>query len=694
MGAFGEMRPPPTGGDPSQTLHSNTVNSNNTSDSLLIGTLNVSGLKISTLKRKVSPKIIFLKNLLKSQKSFFYVLTETNLERDDIAKVRMPSSFRRLGGTGTGRGTGILLIGSSDLSICNKTVVQGRILHSKIRCSKNPLFDNIDVFSAYLPTSADSSKFNRAWKHFTDYLGKQEDLGRVIFIGDLNTDPLKMEHSAREEKIQSFAESFLLDDAAIKFNNLAPTWIGPGDRHKSSSRIDRIFFPPNFKCNMYMRKSCYGTDHFFTGIGIQQIQSKSVPKWNLNVFDNGEFIHLAKSSCNKSLFNSSTNTLDYKEYINNSTKCDSLIFPYTDSQKSYIPVFDFVTSNLLIVADKFHKKSKSVLANRCKDYEKKIALLKMKALKAKDDTELVELKAVEKEFSLFFKEYLKQVSDQNFENNLIKDGKANTYTFRRFRNKTPISHTLRVNGEVLKDHDVITKMFDNHMRNVAGPATPSDHEMNEHITEFENFFGQKFESFCKAGTPPSLCVTLKEIKTVLKSMSANSARGVSGQGKALIKFFVEHYPNFFVNYVNELIRFPADASYLKVRKIIFLNKKPDPQSPKDFRPISLCEFIYKLVSKILSNKIKNQLNSLISCNQFGFCKGRQLSSASFSAVAMVNFARENGGTVLSLDIAQAFDKASWFTMRKCTELAFGKEFADVWSGWTEAGQAFVDVGGG
>ena len=114
---------------------------------------------------------------------------------------------------------------------------------------------------------------------------------------------------------------------------------------------------------------------------------------------------------------------------------------------------------------------------------------------------------------------------------LHSDGKANTYTFRRFRKRTPILHSLYVNGEAIKDHDVITNLFDKHMQGVAGPVTPSDLEMSEYIKEFEPFFGQKLEKFCKAGKPPESKITLKEIEIALKSMSANSARRSADRGK-------------------------------------------------------------------------------------------------------------------------------------------------------------------
>jgi hypothetical protein len=56
--------------------------------------------------------------------------------------------------------------------------------------------------------------------------------------------------------------------------------------------------------------------------------------------------------------------------------------------------------------------------------------------------------------------------------------------------------------------------------------------------------------------------------------------------------------------------------------IILLPKKDEPEHLRDFRPISLCNVIYKVASKCMVNRMCPLLNDIIALMQSAFILGR------------------------------------------------------------------------
>ena len=62
-----------------------------------------------------------------------------------------------------------------------------------------------------------------------------------------------------------------------------------------------------------------------------------------------------------------------------------------------------------------------------------------------------------------------------------------------------------------------------------------------------------------------------------------------------------------------------NASFLAL-----IPKKVDAMEIKDFRPIGLVGGIYKIISKVLANRLRRMAHRLISNSQNAFVKGRQI----------------------------------------------------------------------
>ena len=94
---------------------------------------------------------------------------------------------------------------------------------------------------------------------------------------------------------------------------------------------------------------------------------------------------------------------------------------------------------------------------------------------------------------------------------------------------------------------------------------------------------------------------------------------------------------------------------------MLIPKKQTVEDFKDLRPISLVDGLYKILTKVLANRIKRVLDKVISKSQNAFVKDRQILDAVLIANELVDstLRRKKQGMVCKLDIEKAYDSISW-----------------------------------
>lgn len=76
--------------------------------------------------------------------------------------------------------------------------------------------------------------------------------------------------------------------------------------------------------------------------------------------------------------------------------------------------------------------------------------------------------------------------------------------------------------------------------------------------------------------------------------------------------------------VGVLMNGQEDPRRLNATHLVLIPKVQNPELVSQFRPISLCNYSYKVLSKVLAKRLKAFLPELISPTQNAFVAGRQI----------------------------------------------------------------------
>ena len=151
--------------------------------------------------------------------------------------------------------------------------------------------------------------------------------------------------------------------------------------------------------------------------------------------------------------------------------------------------------------------------------------------------------------------------------------------------------------------------------------------------------------------------TKEEVIQVLREMEGDKASGPDGFNMAFFhhcwRVVENDVMDFFYFFHQHSVFEPSlDASFLTL-----IPKKCNAVNIKDFCPISLVGNVYKLLSKVLANRLKAVLDNLISETQNSYVSGRQILDSMLIANKCLDSRLKSrlAGVVCKLDIEKAYD---------------------------------------
>lgn len=157
-------------------------------------------------------------------------------------------------------------------------------------------------------------------------------------------------------------------------------------------------------------------------------------------------------------------------------------------------------------------------------------------------------------------------------------------------------------------------------------------------------------------------VSEEDIKKVIFSMPSNKSPGPDGYTTEFFKGVWSIVGRDVVAAVKSFFVKGFLPKGLNATILALVPKTEEARELKNYRPIACCNLLYKVISKIIANRLKTILPQLIKLNQSAFVQQRLLMENVLLATEMVkDYHKPNISPrcVMEIDISKAFDSVQW-----------------------------------
>lgn len=176
---------------------------------------------------------------------------------------------------------------------------------------------------------------------------------------------------------------------------------------------------------------------------------------------------------------------------------------------------------------------------------------------------------------------------------------------------------------MVSDEKEINKIFTQFYTTLYKSEAPSDTTFMYNFLDNLVFPGIDYTTTNRLDDP----LSLDELLVCLKSMQNGKAPGPDGFPVEFLKKFSDHLAPLMLDMFNDSLEngaLPPSSTQASISLLAKPNKNLE--ECNSWRPISLLNFDVKLLAKILANRLDSCLSKIISDDQIGFIRARQLSS--------------------------------------------------------------------
>ena len=163
--------------------------------------------------------------------------------------------------------------------------------------------------------------------------------------------------------------------------------------------------------------------------------------------------------------------------------------------------------------------------------------------------------------------------------------------------------------------------------------------------------------------------TMEEVDITIKQMAPLKAPGLDGMPLLFYQTFWEKIGPDVSEVVLSCLNSGTLLKSINHTFITLIPNVNNPETVMEFRPISLCNVIYKIISKAIANRLKPFLNSIVSEAQSAFTADRLIADNILIAFESLHYMKSQisgreGFMALKLDMSKAYDRVEWGFLEK------------------------------
>ena len=624
--------------------------------------VNVFSLNCNGLSDKVKRTSVF--NHLKRKRKGIFMLQETHTTLNSEFTWKNQWGCKKVffsHGTSNSRGTAILISSDYDVSVLKEFKDEyGRFIILDIIINEA----RFTLGNLYAPTRNFEKDQIDVFKTFTEKISECND-ENVILGGDFN-----LYLNPRLDKLDNMPEtgdnaSYRVEiESYMEVNNLVDVWrvINPDKRFFTWSRGTKRSRLDYFLVSEHLLNYTDNTDilpgfmsdhsllQFTCSSGNSDSKGKGFWKFNSSLLHDDVYVDQVKNIIKdtKAMYMEYTDKGFVWELVK--SKIRSFTVPYTSKKKKIANKHEELLNNRFTQLYAIINQGGQVEKNICDEYNN-----------IKSELEVIERHRAR---GIILRSKVQWTEDGETNSSYFLRLEKNNYC-NKLISKLQVDNKLITNAkEILNEEKhFYEKLYSN----------PKDH-CNEKTRECTEYFAKSSNIPRLTDDQKNKCdepISEKELLLSIKAMKNNKSPGTDGLTAEFYKFFWNDLKELLLN----SLQYALDNNQLSIeqkRGIITLIPKKDKNRLylKNWRPITLLNLDYKILAKLLANRMIDFLPDIINEDQTGYVKERFIGCNIRLIEDIIYYTNRNNipGILLSIDFEKAFDSIKWSFIDKTLEL--------------------------